>query len=206
MNHYYQYLLGALLTAALVPAHAQSVPFTSARIPNKELLKIAQRAIKTGEEDYKASSPRYLAALPHFLEAQKINPNNGGLNLEIGDCYLNMGDKATALPYLQKAAELETGPAAARAHYVLGRAYQLSAHWPEALRPQLLHARQCVSDYTEAFAAYLDSTLSGPRAALDVAAAGRWAEAAAIMTGRVQAYRSEANQLAVPRLPADAGK
>ena len=134
MTHYYQYLLGALLTAALVPAHAQSVPFTSARIPNKELLKIAQRAIKAGEEDYKASSPRYLAALPHFLEAQKINPNNGGLNLEIGDCYLNMGDKATALPYLQKAAELETGPAASRAHYVLGRAYQLSAHWPEALK------------------------------------------------------------------------
>lgn len=134
MNYLYRYLLGTMLAATLAPAHAQNVPFTAARIPNKELLKIAQRAIKDGEEDYKASPPRYAAALPHFLEAQKINPSNGGLNLEIGDCYLSMGDKAAALPYLQKAAELETGPAAPRAHYVLGRAYQLSARWPEALK------------------------------------------------------------------------
>ena len=116
-------------------AHAQSVPFTAAKIPNKELLKIAQKAIKAGSEDYKATPPRYAAALPYFQEAQKINPNNGDLNLRIGDCYLNTGDAATALPYLQKAAELQTAPAdAPRAHYVLGQALQMSARWPEALK------------------------------------------------------------------------
>jgi outer membrane protein OmpA-like peptidoglycan-associated protein len=132
--------LTVLLVSALRPAFGQNVPFTAARIPNKELLKISQRALKDGEDDYKATPPRYAAALPHFLEAQKINPNNGALNLRIGDCYLNMGDKATALPYLQKAAELETGPAAPRTHYVLGRAYQLSAKWAEALK-EFEHAR-----------------------------------------------------------------
>jgi aspartyl/asparaginyl beta-hydroxylase (cupin superfamily) len=76
------------------------------------------------------------------------------------------------------------------------------AHWPDALRPQLAHARTCVEAYTEACAAYLEATLAGPRAALEVAASGRWAESAAIMTGRIQAYRSESNQLTVPRLPA----
>ena len=76
------------------------------------------------------------------------------------------------------------------------------AHWPESLRPQLQHARKCVEDYADAFTAYLETTLAGPRAALEIAATGRWAEAAAIMTGRVQPYRSESNQLAVPRLPA----
>lgn len=74
--------------------------------------------------------------------------------------------------------------------------------WPDALRPQLEHARQCHEAHTQAFAAYLEATLSGPRAALEVAASGRWAEAAAVMSGRAQVYRSESNQLSVPRLPA----
>lgn len=82
----------------------------------------------------RATPPRYAAALPRFLEAEKINPNNGALNLRVGECYLNAGDVSTALPYLQKAAELETGPSASRAYYVLGRAYQLSARWAEALK------------------------------------------------------------------------
>jgi hypothetical protein len=127
-------LLTALLGGVLSAAHGQNVPFIAARIPNKELLKISLKALKAGDEDYKASPPRYAAALPHFLEAQKINPNNASLNLRLGDCYLNTGDPATALPYLQKAAELETGPDAPRTHYVLGRAYQLSARWAEALK------------------------------------------------------------------------
>ncbi len=75
-------------------------------------------------------------------------------------------------------------------------------NWPDALRPQLLHAAKCVEDHTEAFTAYLQATLAGPRAALETAAAGRWAEAAAILTGRTQPYLSNANQLNVPRLPA----
>ena len=135
MATFYRYsLLLTLLGAALAPAHAQSVPFTAARIPNKELLKIAQHAVRDGEDEYKAKPPRYAAALPHFLEAQKINPNNGLLNLEIGDCYLSMGDKDNALPYLQKAAELETGPTAPRAHYLLGRVYQLNARWADGIK------------------------------------------------------------------------
>lgn len=75
-------------------------------------------------------------------------------------------------------------------------------HWPDALRPQLLHARKAVEAHTEAFAAYLEATLAGPRRALEAAATGRWAEAASIMAGRSQPYRSDSNQLTVPRLPA----
>jgi len=119
---------------ALRPAVAQNVPFTAEKFPNKEVLKLAQRALKAGEEDYQAAPPRYAAALPHFQEAQRFNPNNGALNLRLGDCHLNLGDLATALPFLEKAAELETGPGAPRAHYVLARAYQLNARWPEALK------------------------------------------------------------------------
>lgn len=76
------------------------------------------------------------------------------------------------------------------------------SHWPDALRPQLLHAQERVNAHTEAFAAYLEAELAAPRAALEAAVVGRWAESAAIMTGRIQAYRSECNQLTAPRLPA----
>ena len=135
MAAFYRYsVLITLLGTALAPAYAQSVPFTAARIPNKELLKIAQHAIRDGEDEYKAKPPRYAAALPHFLEAQKINSSNGDLNLEIGDCYLSLGDREKAQPYLQKATELTTGAAAPRAHYLLGRVYQLNARWADAVK------------------------------------------------------------------------
>ena len=74
--------------------------------------------------------------------------------------------------------------------------------WPDALRPQLLHANKVVADHAEAFAGYLDAVLVAPRAALETAAAGRWEEAAAIMVGRSRPYLSDSNQLAVPRLAA----
>ena len=126
-------LLAALLSGTAVLACAQSVPFTPDRFPNKTALKIAVRAIKDGEEFYKETPPRYALALAQFLEAQKLNPNNAPLNLRLGDCYLNLGDKATALPLLQKAVSLESGPAP-RTHYVLARAYQLTAKWSEAMK------------------------------------------------------------------------
>ncbi len=74
--------------------------------------------------------------------------------------------------------------------------------WPDALRPQLLHAAKMVDEHTHAFAAYLEQALAAPAAALETAAAGRWAEAASIMSGRSKPYLADANQLCVPRLPA----
>ncbi|WP_201979778.1 OmpA family protein [Hymenobacter rubidus] len=133
MSTYTRFLLAcALATGALFTAQAQNVLFNSQRFQNEEALKGALKAIKEGQDEYNAVPPRYAAALPHFQEAQKLNPNNGPLNLRIGNCYLNMGDAATALPYLEKAAELE--PAATRNHYVLGQAYQQSARWGDALK------------------------------------------------------------------------
>ena len=129
-----RFLLACVLaTGALPAANAQNVAFSSERFLNKEALKTAQKALKNGESEYTAAPPRYAAALAQFQEAQRLNPNNAALNLRIGDCYLNLGDPATALPYLEKAVQLEAGPAP-RTHYVLGRAYQQSARWADALK------------------------------------------------------------------------
>jgi outer membrane protein OmpA-like peptidoglycan-associated protein len=126
-------LSAALMAGTWLPAPAQNVPFTSDGMKNPLALKAAQKLLKNGEEHYAAAPPRYAAALPLFLEAHTYNSNNAALNLRIGDCYLNLGDKATALPFLQKAVALETH-AAPRTHYVLARAYQLTAKWPEAIK------------------------------------------------------------------------
>ncbi|MBG8552773.1 OmpA family protein [Hymenobacter guriensis] len=124
-------LAAALLLA--VPALAQSVEFSKDRFGNdKEGLKTAQKEIKAGDEWYFADPPKYERALPHYLEAQKFNPNNAQLNLKIGDCYLNSGFRPRSLSYLQKAFELD-GEVDPRMHFLLGRGLHLNARWQEAI-------------------------------------------------------------------------
>jgi aspartate beta-hydroxylase len=75
-------------------------------------------------------------------------------------------------------------------------------HWPEMLRAQLEHAQEVVDRRTEKLGAFLETTLAERRSSLPPSLAGRWREAESIMAGRTQPYRSECNQLCVPRLPA----
>lgn len=74
--------------------------------------------------------------------------------------------------------------------------------WPQALRRRLEHARDVVRNDTEELAAYLGHRVSATRAMADAAVADRWDEAVSILAGRTRPYRSECNQLHVPRLPA----
>jgi outer membrane protein OmpA-like peptidoglycan-associated protein len=125
-------LLIALLLLAQMAA-AQNVEFDKDNFKsNKDGLKEAQKEIKTGDEWYDMDPPRYELALPHYLEAQKFNPNNARLNLRIGDCYLHSGYKPRALAYVQKAyqlnADIDPG-----IHYLLGRSLHLNAKWTEAI-------------------------------------------------------------------------
>ncbi|MBD2770378.1 OmpA family protein [Hymenobacter sp. BT664] len=122
-----------LFLASWQPCGAQSVAFTKDHFGNdKDGLREALRALKEGDADYGADPPRYMQALSHFLAAQQFNPNNAVLNVKIGDCYLNSLSKTAALPYLQKAAQLDA-TADARTHYLLARALHLSAKWAEAI-------------------------------------------------------------------------
>ena len=76
------------------------------------------------------------------------------------------------------------------------------SHWPRELAPQLRHARQAVTANAAAFSAHLERQTEAAVAGLDPLVAGRWREAASIMTGRTAPYLSQSNQLHVPRLPA----
>jgi outer membrane protein OmpA-like peptidoglycan-associated protein len=126
-------LLAALLSGTALGARAQSVPFSKDKFSDKDGLKNALREIKAGDEAYQADPPRYTAALPHYLQAQKFNPDNAGLNVKIGECYLHSPSKMAALDYLEKAKKLDP-TVDARLHYLLARALHLNAKWAEAIK------------------------------------------------------------------------
>lgn len=75
-------------------------------------------------------------------------------------------------------------------------------HWPQALRRRLEHARDVVRRDTEELVEFLNHRVAAERATVDAALYGRWDEAVSIMAGKTRPYRSECNQLYVPRLPA----
>jgi aspartyl/asparaginyl beta-hydroxylase (cupin superfamily) len=74
--------------------------------------------------------------------------------------------------------------------------------WPPALRTQLLHARELAELYSREMHAHLERRVAELQSKLPGRLANRWREAASIMAGRTPPYRSESNQLYVPRLPA----
>jgi aspartyl/asparaginyl beta-hydroxylase (cupin superfamily) len=74
--------------------------------------------------------------------------------------------------------------------------------WPPELRAQLLHAREVAESHTRRLHAHVESQAAELQASLPRRLANRWREAASIIAGRTPAYRSESNQLYVPRLPA----
>jgi aspartate beta-hydroxylase len=76
------------------------------------------------------------------------------------------------------------------------------ANWPAALRDDLEHAQQVVAAHTSALDEHLVREIGPKLADLPEASAARWREAAAIVAGKSKPYRSESNQLYVPRLPA----
>jgi outer membrane protein OmpA-like peptidoglycan-associated protein len=129
----FSWLTGALLFGTSL-AHAQSIPFTKEQFSiDKEGLKLAQHELALGDHELGADPARFGAALPHFLLAQKFNPNNAALNAKIGECYLHSSSKQAALAYLQKSQQLDP-KAEPRMHYLLARALHLGGQWDAAIK------------------------------------------------------------------------
>ncbi|RYY09518.1 MAG: hypothetical protein EOO36_22100, partial [Cytophagaceae bacterium] len=128
-------------------ARAQSVPFSKEQFAiDKDGLKLAQREISLGDHEFMADPARFGAALPHFLRAQKFNPNNALLNAKIGECYLHSATKQLALAYLQKSQQLDA-TAEPRLHYLLARALHLGGQWEAAIK-EYEQARPVAADAT----------------------------------------------------------
>ncbi|MBN8703542.1 MAG: OmpA family protein [Bacteroidetes bacterium] len=124
------FILSLLLSFSV---SAQNVDFSKDNFPdNKDGLKAAQKELREGEKYYELGTFVYAQALEHFLVAQQFNPNNALLNFRIGNCYLYGANKLKALPYLEKAYDLN--PSVDEAiHYSLARAYHLSMNFEKAI-------------------------------------------------------------------------
>jgi aspartyl/asparaginyl beta-hydroxylase (cupin superfamily) len=77
-----------------------------------------------------------------------------------------------------------------------------ASRWPANLRLELEHARDVTYAHAEELGQHLANALGPLLAQLPDSTAARWREAASIMAGKSKPYRSESNQLLVPRLPA----
>jgi hypothetical protein len=123
-------LLLLLLPFAL---HAQhNVKFVQANFKNNPNgLQTAIDNIKQG--DYNIQIQEYSLALPYYLIADSINPNNADLNMKIGVCYLNSNDyKARCLRYFLRAYGLDKN-VSKRMPYFLGCGYHLNYRWDSAI-------------------------------------------------------------------------
>lgn len=131
--------IGHLLLALLAllvwvsNTNAQNVDFTGKNFPNqKEELKKANEAIKTGDELFDKGPYFYNQALPYYLKANMFNPNNALLNFKIGNCYMRSAQKAKSIEHLEKAQKLnpELGVGV---FFSLASAYHVNQNWDKAI-------------------------------------------------------------------------
>lgn len=159
-------------------------------------------------------------AIELLCAARAVAPADPVILMTLVNAYAQQGDRDAEREVIEAVLALDAYflPALlARAHWMerYGRASAAAAvyrnalkvapppsHWPAHLKHQLEHAREVVERYSTALGEHLETKLAAARAALDPAVAGRWHEAAAIVTGRSKPFLSESNQLLVPRLPA----
>jgi aspartyl/asparaginyl beta-hydroxylase (cupin superfamily) len=160
------------------------------------------------------------AARPMLETACQFAPNDPLLLLTLGIACRQLGDAEAeraaiegclaANPYflpglLAKASWLERHGTPVAAAAMFRNALKVAPPepaWPPELRAQLLHARQAAENHMRRLHAHVESRVAELQAGLPKRLANRWREAASIVAGRTPAYRSESNQLYVPRLPA----
>ncbi|MEM9023669.1 MAG: hypothetical protein AAGB22_07995, partial [Bacteroidota bacterium] len=123
-----------LLMCCCAPLCAQDIALATVPSgPDAPAQEEAQKHIKKGDEWLARGTEHFKEALPYFLKAQEIIPNDPELNFKIGKCYLlGSTERLRSLDYFLKA----------RAHnpkvdphllYYLGQAYHLNMELDTAL-------------------------------------------------------------------------
>lgn len=119
-------LLGALLVRA-----QGNIPFDRDHIADKAALDGALRAMQQADKLAAVGGAAYAQALPLYLQAHAVNPDNAELNVRIGLCHLNGEQRHQAAEWFLRAAALD--PAMPRVHFLCGYALQLNGRWDEAI-------------------------------------------------------------------------
>jgi aspartyl/asparaginyl beta-hydroxylase (cupin superfamily) len=181
------------------PRHPRALFSLGVHAMQRGDLKEARRLLSSARE----VNPRELTVLHTLgIVLGRMGENQAELNVIEEELAID----AYFLPgLLAKAGWLERNGSRAEAAAMYRNSLKVAppeTHWPDALRAQLSHAREFADSYGKAFHAHLTSRMAGLQAGLPHEAQERWREAASIMAGRTKPYLSDANQIAVPRLPA----
>jgi outer membrane protein OmpA-like peptidoglycan-associated protein/tetratricopeptide (TPR) repeat protein len=132
-----------VLMILVTSASAQNKEFTRNYFPNDSRgLRDARKNLVQGEKLYEQGWGNFDKALEFFLKAQQFNPDNGLLNLRIGECYLYTPYKERSVKFLERAVELNVEDK--EVFYLLGVAYQQSYKFDQAVE-QFNHYRQLLS-------------------------------------------------------------
>lgn len=109
---------------------AQNVEFNEEGLQSEESYVNAMAALEKGDKYF--FSGNFKNALPGYLEAQNINPNNALLNFKIGACYLKNEDLKQSKAYFEKAKNLnpKIDP---KIDFALAKAYQACADYSKAI-------------------------------------------------------------------------
>lgn len=140
MKRYTSILFLALF--CLASAISQNVEFKSSNFrDDKDGLKKAEENIELGDDFMEAGLPalagdeehhyNFSRALERYLMANEFNPDNAELNYKIGKCLLYTPDKTGAIPYLEKAIQLDP-ELNAEVYFLLGRAMKYDYRFEEA--------------------------------------------------------------------------
>lgn len=154
-------------------------------------------------EEARAANPEDLFTLLTLSKARREKGDDAGEGealdaaLAVDPYYL-----PALLGKAQRLERLGVGASAAMFYRNAMKVAPPESHWPEVFRSQLQHAKAYADKHARGMGASLDAALKPMLSSLPPDAAGRWREAASIMSGLSAPYRQDANQLYVPRLPA----
>lgn len=123
-----------LLLFACFKSVAQDVEFSKENFKDKkDELKIAKNEIELGDEIMEKEAVFFKNAIPHYLIAYKLNPNNALLNFKLGKCYLHSSFRSKCTSFFEKAYQLnpEVDP---EILYYLGMGYHLDMQFDKAIQ------------------------------------------------------------------------
>ena len=113
---------------------AQDVEFSKENFKDKkDELKIAKNEMELGDEIMEKEAVFYKNAIPHYLIAFKLNPNNALLNFKLGKCYFHSSFRSKCTSFFEKAYQLnpEVDP---EILYYLGMGYHLDMQFDKAIQ------------------------------------------------------------------------
>lgn len=104
----------------------------------KDELKEALRNIEKGDIFLNLEPYYFRNAIPFYLEAYKLNPNNSVLNYHLGKAYLYSNFKDKAIEFLEKAAVLNP-QVAPDINLYLGMGYHIDMQWDKSIEAYNKH-------------------------------------------------------------------